>query len=81
MALPSPQHPRPAAGTPDADRFGTVAAGGPIADLQRTLEQRLHAVERPMESKDIEGIANRLSRLSGPALLAAAYVSIALWWF
>lgn len=82
MALSAPQHPRTAASQPDADRFAPVAAGGPIADLQRTLEQRLLAAERPMAPHDAEGgLAAEVSRIAGPALLAVAYVSVALWWF
>lgn len=82
MAQAAPKHPYPASTTSAPDRFGKVAAGGPIADLQRTLEQRLLAVDRPMAPTAEEaGIAHRLSRLAGPALLLAAYGAVALWWF
>lgn len=62
--------------------LGRVAAGGPIADMQRSLEERL-AAAGPIEDSPAQdgGIAHRISRLAGPMLLVAAYLAVALWWF
>lgn len=81
MAQAAPEHPHPNIATPTADRSGKVAAGGPIADLQRTLEERLLAADRPMAPTEEVGITHRVSRLAGPMLLIAAYAGVALWWF
>lgn len=89
MAQAAPEHPHPHTSAPmvapiaapTADRFGKVAAGGPIADLQRTLEERLLAADRPMASTEEVGITHRISRLAGPVMLIAAYAGVALWWF
>ena len=82
MAQAAPQHPYAAVSSPEPDRFGAVAAGGPIADLQRTIEQRLIAADQPMmHSAEGAGVAHRLSRLAGPTLLVAAYGAVALWLF
>ena len=82
MAEAAPQQPHPIACPGVTDRFGRVAAGGPIADLQRTLEQRLLAADQPLTGDETEsGIAHRASRLAGPMLLITAYVAVAAWWF
>jgi hypothetical protein len=64
-----------------APTSGDVAAGGPIAELQRSIEHRLRAdVATPLdEAKD--DVAHRLSRLVGPMLLVGAYSAVAAWWF
>jgi hypothetical protein len=81
MAQAAPKHPYSTVSAPTADRFGKVAAGGPIADLQRTLEERLLAADRPMAPTEGIEVTHRVSRLAGPALLITAYAGVALWWF
>lgn len=67
----------------ETDTTGMVAAGGPIADLQRTLEERLidcQAVMLTSVSPHLGG-PHPLSRMAGPTLLVAAYAAVAIWWF
>ena len=66
--------------------FGRVAAGGPIAELHQTIQERLMTTDWnaqadadvvPVEARAIE-VA---SRLAGPLLLVMAYASVTAWWF
>jgi hypothetical protein len=81
MAQPAPVQPRIHPSAPDA--FGRVAAGGPIADLHRTLEERLidcQAIPLVAVPHD-RGGPHIVSRIAGPTLLVAAYAAVAIWWF
>ena len=83
MAQAASQH-QPAI-SPEANRFGRVAAGGPIAEIQRTIEERMMAIDwqalQPAAATDDGGALHRVSRAAGPALLAVAYAAVAIWWF
>ena len=80
MVQAAPQQPeRPTPVAPDG--FGRVAAGGPIAELQRQIEERLNAVDLDAQPSVDDGLSHRLSRIAGPTALAFAYVGVALWWF
>ena len=67
----------------DTDPAGAIAAGGPIAELQRTIEERMMTTEWHAGSTSYSegGFPHLVSRAAGPALLAVAYGAVALWWF